>query len=38
LPTFLNQICYKAGLPAGSWKEDNAQLFRFSAEVFSEQK
>jgi len=38
LPTFLNQICYKAGLPAGSWKDDKAQLYRFSAEIFSEDK
>lgn len=36
LSTFLNQICYKAGLPAGSWKDDKAQLYRFSAEIFSE--
>ena len=36
LPTFLNQICYKAGLSAGSWKDDKAQLYRFSAEIFSE--
>ncbi len=36
LPTYLNQICYKAGLPAGSWKDDKAQLYRFSAEIFSE--
>lgn len=36
LATFLNQICYKAGLPPGSWKDDKAQLYRFSAEIFSE--
>lgn len=31
---FLDQLCYKAGLHAGDWK--NAQLFTFQAEVFSE--
>jgi AmmeMemoRadiSam system protein A len=36
LPTYLNQICYKAGLPIGSWKDENAKLYTFSAELFSE--
>jgi AmmeMemoRadiSam system protein A len=36
LPTFLNQICHKAGLPIGSWKDENAKLYTFSAELFSE--
>lgn len=36
LATFLNQICYKSGLPSGSWKDDKAQLYRFTAEIFSE--
>jgi uncharacterized protein len=36
LPTFLKQICNKAGLPANSWKDAKAELYRFSAEVFSE--
>lgn len=31
---FLDQLCYKAGLQAGDWK--NAQLFTFQAVVFSE--
>lgn len=31
---FLNQLCYKAGLNAGDWK--NAELFTFQADVFSE--
>lgn len=36
LPTFLQQICYKAGLPVNSWKDDKAELFRFSADIFHE--
>lgn len=36
LPTFLKQICRKAGLPNGAWKDAAAQLSRFTAEVFSE--
>ncbi len=31
---FLNQLCKKAGLQEGDWK--NAELFTFQAEVFSE--
>jgi uncharacterized protein len=34
--TFLKQICYKAGLTQGSWADDKAKLYRFSAEIFSE--
>jgi AmmeMemoRadiSam system protein A len=36
LSTFLNQICYKAGLVAESWKDEKAKLYRFSAEIFSD--
>jgi AmmeMemoRadiSam system protein B/AmmeMemoRadiSam system protein A len=32
---FLDQLCYKAGLMAGDWK--NAELFTFQADVFGEQ-
>lgn len=32
--TFLDQLCYKAGLSAGDWKD--AELFTFQADVFSE--
>jgi MEMO1 family protein len=32
--TFLDQLCYKAGLNAGDWK--NASLYTFQADVFSE--
>jgi len=33
---FLDQTCVKAGLPPGSWKDKDAQIFVFSAEVFGE--
>jgi len=36
LPTFLRQLCYKAGLGPDSWKDKQAQLYRFTAEIFSE--
>jgi uncharacterized protein len=34
--TFLSHTCLKAGLPAGAWKT-GAKIFRFQAEVFSEE-
>jgi AmmeMemoRadiSam system protein B/AmmeMemoRadiSam system protein A len=34
--TFLEQVCYKAGLAAGAWRNDDADLFRFTALVFGE--
>jgi len=36
LPTFLKQICYKAGLSSDCWKDDISTLYRFSADIFSE--
>ncbi len=36
--TYLNELCHKAGLPAGSWKAPDAQLFYFEGAVFSEKK
>ena len=35
--SFLDQTCAKAGLATGSWKEPDAEIYRFSAEVFSEE-
>ncbi|MDP2173082.1 MAG: AmmeMemoRadiSam system protein A [Candidatus Cloacimonadaceae bacterium] len=35
---FLQHICLKAGLPNGAWKDKGAALFRFTAEVFHEDK
>jgi uncharacterized protein len=36
LPTYLKHICRKAGLGDSDWTDKDAKLFRFSAEVFSE--
>ncbi len=35
---FLEQICYKAGLPSKTWRDPDADLFRFTALVFGERK
>lgn len=32
--TFLEETCYKAGLPASAWKDPTARVYVFSAEVF----
>lgn len=34
--TFLDHACIKAGLPAKSWKSPGVEIFKFSAQVFSE--
>jgi AmmeMemoRadiSam system protein A len=34
--TFLDQTCLKAGLPPGSWRDGDAELLAFTAEVFGE--
>ncbi len=34
--TFLEQVCYKAGLPGRAWQDAGADLFRFTALVFGE--
>jgi AmmeMemoRadiSam system protein B/AmmeMemoRadiSam system protein A len=36
VPTFLQQTCKKAGLPADAWQNDETDVFLFSAFVFSE--
>ena len=33
---FLKQVCQKAGLPEDAWKNKDAVLYRFSADVFHE--
>jgi AmmeMemoRadiSam system protein A len=33
---FLKQVCIKAGLPTNTWKREEADLYTFQAEVFSE--
>jgi AmmeMemoRadiSam system protein A len=32
--TFLQQTCHKAGLPATAWKDPQAEIFLFSADIF----
>ena len=34
--TFLEQTCMKAGLSGNCWKKPDTEIFRFSAEIFSE--
>jgi AmmeMemoRadiSam system protein A len=34
---FLAQVCRKAGLPSGAWKDPSAELHRFEAAVFGEE-
>jgi AmmeMemoRadiSam system protein A len=37
--TFLNQICFKAGIrDKNCWKDKDTEIFIFSAEVFKEEK
>jgi AmmeMemoRadiSam system protein A len=36
--TYLEELCGKAGLPAHSWQDAAADLFRFTAVVFGEEK
>jgi AmmeMemoRadiSam system protein B/AmmeMemoRadiSam system protein A len=36
--TFLEQVCYKAGLRPRSWENPDADLFRFTALVFGERR
>lgn len=34
----LENLCYKAGLPAGAWRDPAAELYWFTAEVFGEKE
>ena len=36
--TFLEQTCVKAGMHADCWKDENTDIFKFTAIVFSEHK
>jgi uncharacterized protein (TIGR00296 family) len=36
--TFLEEVCYKAGLPGRAWQSGDADLFRFTALVFGERR
>jgi AmmeMemoRadiSam system protein A len=33
---FLDQVCYKAGLPPGAWKDPGAELYIFEGLIFGE--
>ncbi len=35
---FLSQTCWKAGLPMDCWLDENTKFYRFSAEIFEEEK
>lgn len=34
--TYLENLCYKAGLSSESWKNDNTKLYAFQAQIFEE--
>jgi MEMO1 family protein len=36
--TFLEQTCVKAGLPTHCWKDENTDIFKFTAVVFGEHR
>ncbi len=36
--TFLENTCYKAGLPGDAWKWDDTKIEKFSAQVFGEKE
>lgn len=34
--TYLENLCYKAGLSSESWKDENTKLYAFQAQIFEE--
>jgi AmmeMemoRadiSam system protein A len=36
--TFLEHTCMKAGLPTNAWKDKDAEIYIFAADIFSEQE
>ncbi|MCE5210423.1 MAG: AMMECR1 family protein, partial [Deltaproteobacteria bacterium] len=34
--TFLQETCYKAGLPLDSWKDEETEIYIFSADYFGD--
>jgi AMMECR1 domain-containing protein len=36
--TFLSELSQKAGLPPNAWRNPEARVFAFQAEVFSEEE
>ena len=37
IKTFLENLCYKAGLYADAWKEENTKIYSFQAHIFEEE-
>ncbi len=35
---FMEQTCWKAGLPKDCWKDPNVKFYRFTAEIFEEEE
>ena len=35
---FLSETCWKSGLPMDCWLDDNTKIYRFTAEIFEEEK
>ncbi|MBQ6218108.1 MAG: TIGR00296 family protein [Methanosphaera sp.] len=36
LKTFLENLCYKAGLNINAWKDENTKIYSFQAQIFEE--
>lgn len=36
--TFLSYTCWKAGLPGDCWLDEDTEVYKFSAEIFTEEK
>jgi uncharacterized protein len=36
--TFLDQVCIKAGLPPGTWRDDDTELYTFEGQIFYEEE
>lgn len=36
--TFLDQVCIKAGLPPGTWRKDDTELYTFEGQIFYEEE
>ena len=36
--TFLDQVCIKAGLPPGTWRRDDTELYTFEGQIFYEEE
>ncbi|OED30053.1 AmmeMemoRadiSam system protein A [Methanosphaera sp. WGK6] len=36
MDNYLENLCYKAGLPKDAWKENDTKLYKFQAQIFEE--